>query len=671
MHLLAALLVLPWVSLADLPVHCVRHQVVGDWEFTIGPASQKRSSCGHAKPDSPNAQPALNFLESHGPTTSLKLSLQDPSSVTTEDGARGSWTMIYDEAFEVSVNGLVFLAFSDFEFVQDSVKGRTNVSNCDRTQLGWYHDVGRTQWGCYVGRKAGLAAPAANAEAAAPSVAPQGADAGDGSHLALAVTTVNDYVQNLATDDSVATPVSDATSVAAPVSDTSSGVAPNSDTSPTADMSAVLAQPSEAPDGMLMPDSTVQAMQTIDSAVASDSAVDTTPAAAAADNTAAQLATDDQSMTLSPDAPETAAPQAPSISELETSSTLDTSAIDSYLAAPKSYKPFKPSAGYDRPMDTKWQESVADALNFLQLGWKATVYHAFKGKTVRELNRFAGVKHNRPVPEGGFRSSQATADNTFSSFLGVRTRTRRSSGHQSFDWRKKDGQDWLQPVVTQGDCGSCYTISTVHMLTARNRIAKNDPSKQPFSVMFPLYCSEYNQGCDGGYGFLQSKWAEDVGLVPESCAPFAESSSCHALSGCDLGSTRFRAANHHYVGGFYGASEEGLIREELVKNGPVVMSFEPKEDFMYYKSGVYKSGPNKIHQEWEQVDHAVLLVGYGEDKSQAYWTLQNSWGTDWGEAGFFRIARGIDESGCESIVVAADVVEEDSNEVLDNFLSSL
>lgn len=375
---------------------------------------------------------------------------------------------------------------------------------------------------------------------------------------------------------------------------------------------------------------------------------------------------------------ESTATQAESTAAAESTSPespeLDTSAIDAYIK-PNSYKPFVPSAGYDKPMDTKWQQSVADALNFLQLGWTATVYHLFQNKTARELNRFAGVKHNRPVPQGGFRSSLAgkapTSHAAFSSFLGVRSRVKRTSGHAAFDWRNKDGKDWLQPVVTQGDCGSCYTISTVHMLTARNRITKNDPSKEPFSVMFPLYCSEYNQGCDGGYGFLQSKWAEDVGLVPESCAPFAESTSCHALLDCDLGSTRFRATNHHYVGGFYGASDEARIREELVRNGPLVMSFEPKEDFMYYKGGVYKSGANKIHQEWEQVDHAVLLAGYGEDKGQPYWSLQNSWGNDWGESGFFRIARGIDESGCESIVVSADVVEEDKNEVLDSFIAQL
>jgi len=210
------------------------------------------------------------------------------------------------------------------------------------------------------------------------------------------------------------------------------------------------------------------------------------------------------------------------------------------------------------------------------------------------------------------------------------------------------------------------------MLTARNRIRAGSTAEPSFSVSFPLLCSEYNQGCDGGYGFLQSKWTEDVGLVPENCAPFSEGGgSCQVTQGCDLGGTRYRASSHHYVGGYYGGSDADSIRKDLVEQGPLVMSFEPKEDFMYYKSGVYRSGPNKIHQEWEQVDHAVLCVGYGVEKDHKYWTLQNSWGTDWGEDGYFRMERGIDESGCESIAVSANVIKESSNPVLDDFLAAL
>merc|ERR550532_785080 len=91
----AILLQLLQPAAADLPVHCLRHQVAGDWEFTLGPLGPRRSSCGHHNPDGQYAQPALDFPASLGATTSLRLSLEDPSTATAEDGSTGTWTMIY------------------------------------------------------------------------------------------------------------------------------------------------------------------------------------------------------------------------------------------------------------------------------------------------------------------------------------------------------------------------------------------------------------------------------------------------------------------------------------------------------------------------------------------------------------------------------------------------
>merc|ERR1719379_1871376 len=106
--------------------------------------------------------------------------------------------------------------------------------------------------------------------------------------------------------------------------------------------------------------------------------------------------------------------------------------------------------------------------------------------------------------------------------------------------------------------------------------------------------------------------------------------------------------------------------EEIRQNGPLVLGLEPAEDFMFYSEGIYKSVTqiNQLHnvdQEWERVDHAVLVVGWGEENGQKYWKIQNSWGPDWGEDGFFRIVRDQDESGIESIPEAADVIEDEED----------
>merc|ERR1719229_124204 len=242
-------------------------------------------------------------------------------------------------------------------------------------------------------------------------------------------------------------------------------------------------------------------------------------------------------------------------------------------------------------------------------------------------------------------------------------RSRAAKLPTAWDWSNAtDGMDWLEPVMDQSDCGSCYAASTMRMLTTRHKIKQNDSSLLPWSINMPLFCGEYNQGCKGGYPFLMSNWSSDVGLVPATCMRYNTAGTCKLECDLDkLEGKRYRSDNYRYVGSFYGNASTEAIMEELYENGPMVVSFEPAEDFMYYSDGVYKS--EGLHNqtakpEWEKVDHAVLLVGYGEDSGTPYWRIQNSWGPDWGEDGFFRMLRGKDESGIESIAVAADVVED-------------
>ncbi|CAH2097853.1 unnamed protein product [Euphydryas editha] len=76
---------------------------------------------------------------------------------------------------------------------------------------------------------------------------------------------------------------------------------------------------------------------------------------------------------------------------------------------------------------------------------------------------------------------------------------------------------------------------------------------------------------------------------------------------------------------------------------------EVYQDFFHYRDGVYRRTPYGNTQ--MKGYHSVRVVGWGEERGDKYWIVANSWGPQWGENGYFRIARGSNESGIESFVV--------------------
>ncbi|PIO71353.1 papain family cysteine protease [Teladorsagia circumcincta] len=98
------------------------------------------------------------------------------------------------------------------------------------------------------------------------------------------------------------------------------------------------------------------------------------------------------------------------------------------------------------------------------------------------------------------------------------------------------------------------------------------------------------------------------------------------------------------------SSDEAAIRAEIFARGPVQASFATYEDFAHYKSGIYIHTAGK-----RRGGHAVKIIGWGVENGTKYWTVANSWNTDWGEdGGYFRIVRGVDNCGFESGIVAGD-----------------
>merc|ERR1719436_1000403 len=78
----------------------------------------------------------------------------------------------------------------------------------------------------------------------------------------------------------------------------------------------------------------------------------------------------------------------------------------------------------------------------------------------------------------------------------------------------------------------------------------------------------------------------------------------------------------------------------------VEVGFKVYRSFMSYNSGVYQKHRYEFRPEG---GHAVKMVGFGVDDGDAYWKVANSWGPVWGEEGYFRILRGEDECGVETM----------------------
>ena len=77
------------------------------------------------------------------------------------------------------------------------------------------------------------------------------------------------------------------------------------------------------------------------------------------------------------------------------------------------------------------------------------------------------------------------------------------------------------------------------------------------------------------------------------------------------------------------------MAEKLYDNGPVSVSFQVITGFKNYLTGVYSV--TNCGKTTQDVNHAVLATGYGDDNGKKFWNVKNSWGASWGNQGYFNI----------------------------------
>lgn len=84
------------------------------------------------------------------------------------------------------------------------------------------------------------------------------------------------------------------------------------------------------------------------------------------------------------------------------------------------------------------------------------------------------------------------------------------------------------------------------------------------------------------------------------------------------------------------------MMNEIYQRGPIACAVADPDSLIDYKSGIYYDDTGKVSE-----DHEISVVGWGEENGIKYWRVRNSWGSHWGEDGFFRVVRGINNIGIE------------------------
>ena len=209
------------------------------------------------------------------------------------------------------------------------------------------------------------------------------------------------------------------------------------------------------------------------------------------------------------------------------------------------------------------------------------------------------------------------------------TLTETNGAPASWDWRQKG---YVGSVKDQGTCNGCWSFSAVANL--EGQYYKKKKSFVSLSEQMLIDCDFLNKGCTGGnmdksFSFLQI----NGGIMKEADYPFEQkTATCRSDRSkyVDMKVTSYKRLD---------SKDENQIKEFLYQTGPLAIALNG-DPLHNYHGGIIDKTSSECSP--DKMNHAVTLVGYGHDNAsnKDYWIVKNSYGTNWGEKGYFRMKRG-------------------------------
>lgn len=225
------------------------------------------------------------------------------------------------------------------------------------------------------------------------------------------------------------------------------------------------------------------------------------------------------------------------------------------------------------------------------------------------------------------------------------------------DWRNMNGVNyvsWNKNQHIPQYCGSCWAQGTTSAIADRFNILNNAMASSPIGLDAQVVVNcQAGGSCDGGNPAQVYKYAHDYGLAHSSCEQYTaynlQGRMCEAIDICrdcqgpppaegDDGLNNCEAVSHpvYYISEYYNLRGVDQMKAELFQNGPISCGIHATDEFEQY-DGTYIYS-QKVR--FPLINHEISVVGYGVDEKtgEEYWIGRNSWGTYWGDYGFFYMA---------------------------------
>jgi len=226
----------------------------------------------------------------------------------------------------------------------------------------------------------------------------------------------------------------------------------------------------------------------------------------------------------------------------------------------------------------------------------------------------------------------------------LKAHMRQGEAPEAYDWRDSGV---VSPVKNQGSCGSCWAFSAIGNI--ESQLALQTKTVVQLSEQELVDCDKGDdQGCNGGLMETAFKYLETAGVVSEDDYEYTGRDGTCSVAGKKVVA---KVTGYHYAG----TEDETQIKQLLFENGPFAIAINATP-LQFYFWGIFNPWFEFLCSPTE-LNHGVLLVGYGIEGSTPYWIVKNSWGASWGEKGYFRIISGKGACGINTYVITAEVAQ--------------